>query len=82
MLLSMSQSPNNDDDSLVRSPLLMSRRDTGLLVIDVQEKLIPLIPGQRRLVWNIGRLLDAAAILNVPAAGPQQYPKGLGPLGP
>ena len=65
-----------------RSPLLMSRHDTGLLVIDVQEKLIPLIPGHQRIVWNIGRLLDAAAILGVPAAGTEQYPKGLGPLVP
>jgi nicotinamidase-related amidase len=60
----------------------MSRHDTGLLVVDVQEKLISLIPGHKRLVWNIGRLLDAAALLGVPVAGTEQYPKGLGPLLP
>lgn len=72
----------DDLGSLGRSPLLMSRRDTGLLVIDVQEKLIPLIPGHQRIVWNIGRLLDAASILSVPVAGTEQYPQGLGPLVP
>lgn len=76
------RSASDEVDTLERSPLLMSRHDTGLLVIDVQEKLIPLIPGHQRIVWNIGRLLDAAAILGVPAAGTEQYPKGLGPLVP
>src|SRR5690606_5674989 len=71
-----------DSSRLDRSPILMSRRDTGLLVVDVQEKLIPLIPGHPRLVWNIGRLLDATALLKVPAAGTEQYPQGLGPLVP
>ena len=75
--------PEGDNELLLtRSPALMSRRDTGLLVIDVQQKLIPLIPGQGRIVWNIGRLLEAAAVLGVPAAGTEQYPKGLGPLVP
>jgi nicotinamidase-related amidase len=70
------------EPNVTRSPGLMSRRDTGLLVIDVQEKLIPLLPRRERIVWNIGRLLDGAAILGVPAAGTEQYPKGLGPLVP
>jgi nicotinamidase-related amidase len=68
--------------SWTRTPALMSRRDSGLLVIDVQEKLIPLIPGHQRIIWNIGRLLDAAAILSVPTAGTEQYPQGLGALVP
>jgi nicotinamidase-related amidase len=56
----------------------MSADDTGLLVVDVQEKLIGLIPGHERLVWNIRRLLDGAKILGVCAAGTEQYPQGLG----
>jgi nicotinamidase-related amidase len=65
-----------------RSPELLSRTDSGLLVVDVQEKLIPLIPGHRRLVWNIRRLLDAASTLAVFATGSEQYPTGLGPTVP
>ncbi len=64
--------------SLPRSPELMSRHDTAVLVVDVQERLIPLIPGYRRLVWNIRRLLDGAEKLGLPALATEQYPRGLG----
>ena len=63
---------------LPRSPELMSPSDSALLVVDVQEKLIPHIAGHARVVWNIRRLLDAAQILSVRAAGTEQYPAGLG----
>jgi len=56
----------------------MSARDTALLVVDVQEKLLPLIQGKDRVLWNIRRLMDAAAILTVPVLAAEQYPKGLG----
>jgi nicotinamidase-related amidase len=65
--------------TLVRSPELMNRDDTALLVVDVQEKLIPLIPGSAQLVWNIRRLLDGAAALGVRTLATEQYPQGLGP---
>lgn len=61
-----------------RSPELLSADDSGLLVVDVQEKLIGLIAGHRLLVWNVGRLLDGANILGVPVAATEQYPQGLG----
>jgi nicotinamidase-related amidase len=64
---------------LPRSPELMSRGDTALLVMDVQERLIPAIPDAKRVVWNIRRLIDAAKVLGLPVVGTEQYPKGLGP---
>ena len=48
-----------------RSPELMSRGDTGLLIVDVQEKLLPAIAGHERLTWNLRRLIDGAGILVV-----------------
>ncbi len=66
-------------DPTARSPELMVPADTALLVVDVQEKLIRLIPGHERIVWNIRRLLDGAEILQVPVLGSEQYPQGLGP---
>jgi nicotinamidase-related amidase len=57
----------------------MSRGDTALLVIDVQEKLLPAIADGPRVVWNVRRLIDAAKILGLPVAATEQYPKGLGP---
>ena len=62
-----------------RSPELMSVDDTGLLVIDVQDKLVRLLPGHERLIWNIGRLIEGAKILGLPFAVTEQYPQGLGP---
>jgi nicotinamidase-related amidase len=67
------------DRNLPRSPEMMSRGDTALLVVDVQEKLLPAIGGGPRIVWNIRRLVDAAKILGLPVAATEQYPKGLGP---
>jgi nicotinamidase-related amidase len=70
------------EKSLSRSPELMNRDDSALLVVDVQSKLLPLIPGQQRLVWNIRRLIDGARILSVPVAATEQYPQGLGGTAP
>jgi nicotinamidase-related amidase len=61
-----------------RSPELLSRTDSALLVVDVQEKLMPAISGSDRLIWNVRRLLDAAKLLNVPCGATEQYPAGLG----
>jgi nicotinamidase-related amidase len=60
-------------------PTLMSAGDTGLLVIDVQEKLIPKILHADRLVRNIAFLIDGARLLEMPVQATEQYPRGLGP---
>lgn len=62
-----------------RSPELMSRGDSALLVVDVQEKLIRLIPGHERIIWNVRRLIDGAKLLGVRTFATEQYPQGLGP---
>jgi nicotinamidase-related amidase len=72
------QTDRSTFEPLSRSPELMSADDTGLLVIDVQEKLIGLVSGHERVTWNIRRLLDGAKALGVIAAATEQYPQGLG----
>ncbi len=67
---------------MIRSPELMNREDTALLVVDVQEKLLPWIRNWHLVVWNIRRLLDGAKLLGMPTAGTEQYPQGLGPTVP
>lgn len=62
-----------------RSPELMSTLDTALLVVDMQEKLLPLIDDHARVIWNTGRLIDGANILGVATLATEQYPQGLGP---
>lgn len=65
-------------DPLPPSPELMSRDDTALLVVDVQGKLITLVPGHERIIWNLSRLIRGAKLLGLPVAATEQYPKGLG----
>jgi nicotinamidase-related amidase len=74
-----STAPHEAKHTIARSPGLMSRENTALLVIDVQERLLPSILKGRRVVWNCSRLIDGARILGVPFLGTEQYPKGLGP---
>ncbi len=66
----------------VRSPELLSRGRCRLLIVDVQEKLIPLIPVADQLITNCRKLLEGAAALGIPASGTEQYPKGLGNMVP
>jgi len=63
---------------LTRSPELMNSNDSALLVVDLQAKLMPLIPNQERILWNTRRIIDGANILGVPIAATEQYPQGLG----
>lgn len=56
----------------------MSRDDSALLVVDVQEKLLPSIADGDRVVWNIRRLIDGARALDLAVAATEQYPGGLG----
>ena len=63
-------------------PTQMSAADTGLLVIDVQEKLMVKIPGADALVRNVAFLIDGARLLGMTVQATEQYPKGLGPTVP
>lgn len=64
----------------VRSPQRLDCDRSGLLVIDLQVKLLPVVPSGHTVVGQVHRLLDAAEILNIPFAATVQYPQGLGPL--
>lgn len=65
--------------TVTRSPEMMNPDDTGLLVVDVQEKLIAVQAEGERVVWNVRRLLDGAKLLGVHSASTEQYPEKLGP---
>lgn len=72
----------NEEQAIQRSPELMSIGETALLVVDVQEKLVPAIADHERVVFNTRRLIDGARILGVPVVATEQYRKGLGPTVP
>ncbi len=50
----------------------------ALVVVDIQEKLLPPIFQKEQLVRNVQLLIRAAGILNIPAIVSTQYAKGLG----
>jgi len=58
----------------------LNREDAILIVVDVQEKLVPAIDAQLYTVSlkNIRIMIEAAAALGVPIIVTEQYPKGLG----
>lgn len=66
-------------DRPLRSPDLLSAAESLLLVLDVQEKLLPHITDSEVVVENCVRLLRAAGSFGVLTVLTEQYPKGLGP---
>lgn len=50
-----------------------------LLVIDVQERLCPVVNDPRKVLANGARLMKGAALMDVPIVVTEQYPQGIGP---
>jgi nicotinamidase-related amidase len=68
--------PATDYAELARRPLEADH--CALVVIDIQEKLLPPIFQKEQLVRNAQLLIRAAGILKIPALVSTQYSKGLG----
>jgi nicotinamidase-related amidase len=60
----------------------ITRDSATLVIIDVQEKLMPVIDRHEEVARNIERLIHGAALLAVPRIVTEQYVKGLGPTIP
>ena len=58
--------------------MLLERGKSLLLLVDVQERLVPAMAQAADVVANCGILLRAAGELGVPVLASEQYPKGLG----
>jgi len=59
--------------------LLIRGIDSVLIVIDMQERLIPVMQSPARTIKNTSLLVSAARELDVPVLLTEQYPAGLGP---
>jgi nicotinamidase-related amidase len=57
---------------------MITPKETLLLVIDIQGKLVPSIHQSDRVIRNAGKLIRACKLLGVPVIHTEQYPKGLG----
>src|ERR1700757_3706091 len=75
-----SVSPTADYAEMARRPL--EAEQCALVVIDIQEKLLPPIFQKEQLVRNTKLLIRAAGVLKLPALVSTQYAKGLGPTVP
>ncbi|MDO8931147.1 MAG: hydrolase [Rhodocyclaceae bacterium] len=58
--------------------MLMNAHDSALLVVDVQERLLPHIHDWQRVLENIQWLVRVAQKIGVPVMATEQYPKGIG----
>ena len=63
--------------NIMRPPRL-ERAKTGLVVVDIQERLLPQIFEKERLVANTALLVKGVAALGLPILVTEQYRKGLG----
>ena len=68
--------PTSEYAEMARRPL--NPDQCALIVIDIQEKLLPPIFQKEQLVRNSKLLIRAAGILKIPALVSTQYAKGLG----
>ena len=55
-----------------------NKDNTALLVIDIQEKLLPAITEHERVLSNTCKLIEASKLFGPPVTLTEQYPKGLG----
>lgn len=58
--------------------MLIRAAQSALVVIDMQERLVPAMQAPARCLANARRLITAAGTLDVPVLLTEQYPKGLG----
>lgn len=56
----------------------LSRKQTALLIVDVQEKLFPLVDRPCEVMENLQKVISGFKILNLPIFVTEQYPNGLG----
>lgn len=61
--------------------LLLDRDDSVLVVVDIQHRLTAVMPedAAQTMLANVGKLLSAASLLEIPTLVTEQYPQGLGP---
>ena len=58
---------------------LLKPEKTALLIIDIQERILPVISNYQLVVENTLKLIKGFKVLGLPLYYTEQYPKGLGP---
>jgi nicotinamidase-related amidase len=58
---------------------LLKQQSTALLIIDLQERILPVVNNYQSIVDNTIKLIKGFKELSLPIFYTEQYPKGLGP---
>jgi len=61
---------------------LLKKEDTGLVLVDAQEKLMKVMRDPERVIDRMRKLLHLARVYELPVILTEQYPKWLGPTLP
>ena len=63
---------------IVRNSKLLKTESTALLIIDIQEKILPVMHSPEFIISNTKKLINGFKVLGLPIFFTEQYPKGLG----
>jgi nicotinamidase-related amidase len=64
---------------MARHETILEKKTTGLLIIDIQQRINAVMKYRTRVVDNVVKLIKGFQVLNVPIFITEQYRKGLGP---
>jgi nicotinamidase-related amidase len=61
-----------------RNPIILKKETTALLIIDLQERILPVIRNYETVLENTVKLIKGFKVLQLHIYYTEQYPKGLG----
>lgn len=62
----------------IRHPKILKKENSALLVIDIQERILPAMMNTDQILENALKLIRGFKVMNLPVYYTEQYPKGLG----
>jgi nicotinamidase-related amidase len=71
-----------EDSDMQNTTRRIVRGKAALAVIDIQERLLPVMHEKERVVQNALRLIRAAVVMKLPVVATEQYRKGVGATTP
>lgn len=57
---------------------ILNREDTTIMIVDIQERLVPAMDNKEQVIKNAKILIQCAKEMDMPIIYTEQYPKGLG----
>jgi len=66
------------NNNTLRFKYLLKREKCALLIIDIQERILPVMQNPEGVVSNAVKLIKGFKTLEIPVSYTEQYPKGLG----